>query len=229
MHLSPQVTALVSHTHQLFHAIVTVAITRGWLRFAGITIIALGGPTRVGEALCALRSDLVLPCDLLDDIGRTYLQVRVPKSALRGGAVTQHVTVRGRLLADFLDFAFGSLPVDSALCPSSASTYRARWDHILLSLQVPASANYTPGGLRGGGAIRAYTSDTPIVEIQWRLRIKHQQTFAHYVQEVTCFTSLRRLPLQARALILSVAKFFEPCLNHYGTRPRPIESLTSIL
>ena len=66
--------------YRLFGAIAALAIMRKWHRFAGIAIIALGGPTRIGEALRALRSDLVLPCDLLDDIGRTYLQERAPKS-----------------------------------------------------------------------------------------------------------------------------------------------------
>ena len=42
----------------------------------------------------------LLPFDLLGDVERTYLQVRAPKSALRGGAVTQHVAVSGQLLAD---------------------------------------------------------------------------------------------------------------------------------
>ena len=42
--------------YQLFRAIVALAIMRGWHRFAGTATIAFGGPTRVGEALRALRS-----------------------------------------------------------------------------------------------------------------------------------------------------------------------------
>ena len=138
------------------------------------------------------------------------------------------MTVRGPLLADFLDSAFGSLPIDSALNPFSASAHDGIMSCSRYRCLLPRTT-YTPGGLRGGGAIHAYTSDTPIAEMRWRFRIKHQQTLAHYLQEVTCLSSLRHLPLRARALIMSVAKFFEPCLNDCGTGLRPTESLTSSL
>ena len=194
----------------LFKAIVVVSLLKGWRRMAGCMTIAFMGPGRIGEVLRASRSELVLPKDLLfEPRDRVFLQVTAPKSAHTGGAITQHIAVRSEALASFLSALFSCLRPDERLFPFSPSAFRTRWDHILNVLRVPPSAGYTPGGLRGGGAVHAYLCDVHPSDIQWRMRLKHMTTLQRYLQEVTCLMSLRQLSSDAIENVRVCASFFD--------------------
>ena len=186
----------------LFRAMILLAIVSGWWQWAAVTIIAFVGPGRIGEILRATRECLVLPRDDLGEHpGKAFLQILQPKSATRGGARVQHISIVGFRWVNLLTRALGDPPDGAALYPFSASTYRARWDALLRALAVPISLRLTPGGLRGGGAVSMYIADTPIDNILWRMRIKDQTTLGHYLQEVAAISSLRALPAAARAAI----------------------------
>ncbi|CAE7267590.1 unnamed protein product [Symbiodinium microadriaticum] len=68
-------------------------------------------------------------------------------------------------------------------------TKRRRWDFLLEALGLDR-CELTPGGLRGGGAVWAYHHGTAIADIQWRMRLKHQHTLVHYLQEVAALNAL---------------------------------------
>ena len=80
----------------LFRAMLLLAWSAGWTRWAGVTMIAYVGPGRMGEVLRAKRACLVLPSDNLGEHSdRAFLRVPNRKSGNRGGASVQHITVVG--------------------------------------------------------------------------------------------------------------------------------------
>eukprot|EP00435_Cladocopium_sp_Y103_P029655 s4131_g7.t1 len=69
----------------LFKAMFTVAVFKGWKRWAATLLLGYEGIARIGEVLQALRRDLVLPSDLFEcDHMAAFLRVRKPKSRRRG-------------------------------------------------------------------------------------------------------------------------------------------------
>ena len=196
----------------LLRAMAVLSLQWGWDRFAGILFLAFFGVCRPGEPLSASRRHLLLPCDLLStDMDRAYLMIENPKTRRRGGARCQHAVIRGRGLIQFLTETFGDLPPGAPLYPFSSSAFRRRWDRVLLNLQVPAAAGFTPGCLRGGGAVLMYRSEAPISSILWQMRLRHQQTLEHYLQEVAALNSLLALTDVSKDFIRILAAVLRTC------------------
>jgi len=133
-----------------------------------------------------------------------------PKSRGRGPRV-QHAGFSKDLESRFVSFAFGALKPSDKLYPYSGYRYRKTFDLLLLTLKVPAGL-FTPGGLRGGGAVTAYLEGKPIATIQWDMRLGSQETLRYYLQEVAASNSLLSLPQDARISIQAVARFYEASL-----------------
>ena len=198
----------------LMKSMVSLAILSGWYRWAAVVLIAFEGVMRIGDVLQATRSCLLLPDDMLEpeaDYG--FLRVDKPKSGQRGGAKVQHARLRGVPLLRFVQLAVGTLPASSKLYPFSASTFRNRWDRILNALTVPAKAGFTPGGLRGGGAVNKYRKGLGIADLLWQMRLRHATTLEHYLQEVAAVSSLTELPVATRKSIQDVALLFDKLLD----------------
>ena len=117
--------------------------------------------------------------------------------------------------------SWGQLPPDAPLLPLSPSAFRRRWDFLLKSLAVPKSFGLTPGGLRGGGAVSQYIAGCHITDLMWRMRIRTQDTLAHYLQEATTLTSLAALPAQATASVSSAAALYPTVLRALSRGPIP--------
>lgn len=181
-----------------------------WRRFTGVLFLAFSGVCRPGEPLSALRRHLLLPRDLLStDMDRAFLMIENPKTRRRGGARCQHASIRGKALIRYLTYTFGDLPPEAPLYPFSPSSFRRRWDRVLAGLQVPTAAGFTPGCLRGGGAVSMYRNEAPISSILWQMRLQHQQTLEHYLQEVAALNSLLTLPDVSKDFIRVLAGTFQ--------------------
>jgi len=156
------------------------------------------------------RRDLVTPKDTLYQFrDRVLLKIPSPKSSLRGGAHIQHVTIRGSEFLRLILAALEALPMDVPIFNLSNSAFGARWRFIMRMLLIPKPMWYTPACLRAGGAVAMYLTDTPIPELQWRMRLAGQGTLAHYLQEVTATLSLRQLPSQSRDRIVFLGRAYE--------------------
>lgn len=78
----------------LFLAMMGVGLLWRWPKFVAVLGISFFGISRPGEPLAAVRADLVLPSDRLDDLHDTaYLRVGASKSRRRGRNVIQHLTI----------------------------------------------------------------------------------------------------------------------------------------
>ncbi len=143
---------------------------------------------------------------------RCFLKILAPKSRFRGGASVQHVRVTGAGVVHLVSMILGHLPAESKLYPHSDGTFRKRWDAMLQRLEVPVAMQFTPASLRAGGTVAAYNDGVPIHDLLWRLRLQHQKTLAHYLQEVAVATSLLAVPERSREIIKSTAALYWPLL-----------------
>ena len=152
---------------------------------------------------------------LWQDPGKTFVHFPNPKSGLRGGARQQHITIHGNGLGRLLTSIFGNLDGSAKLWPFTPSTFRRRWDHIVLHrLNIPSALHLTPGSLRGDGAVALYVQDTPIHDILWRMRFKNQETLDHYLQETAALTYLRGLSEKCRQQISVIAEFYNDVIDN---------------
>ena len=192
----------------IFKAMIALAIAFPWHRWACATAIAFFGICRVGEALSAKRSDVFLPSDLLEEGSRILLQIRKPKTRRRGARI-QHATVHSdELFCGFICSVLDSVSRSSPICGGSPAMYRRRWDFLLERLGISKRLRLTPGCLRGGGAIFAHGQGLPIPDLLWRMRLTHQTTLAHYLQEVAASSIIPSLPSEVRENIKAAADLF---------------------
>ena len=192
----------------IIKAMVAVGWCKGFRRWAAVTIAAFYGIARIGEVLEASRLHLLLPGDHFSDLKACFLRLEGPKSSSRGGARVQHLRIDEPTAVLFLEKVFGDTAAQDRLYPLSSSAYRSRWNLVLEMLGLPSKLDLTPGGLRGGGAVWAYHRGIGIPDIQWRMRLKHQQTLAFYLQEVAALNSMLEAGPDARHAVFAAASFF---------------------
>ena len=126
----------------------------GRVREAGVFALTWGAILRIGEATNALRSDLILPQDVLHLQSFALLQIREPKTRLRI-ARHQAAKLEHSDLVALVDMAFGRLGSQHCLWPRSQQTLRKRLDAVLQRLGVVPSQGQRPldlGSFRPGGA-----------------------------------------------------------------------------
>lgn len=193
----------------IFRAMMNVALSWRWFRFAATLGIAFFGIGRPGEAITARRRNLILPSDMMAEERRVaYLQVNEPKARRRGKGKLQHMSLYDSDFIDFLERFAVHLDADNTIFHSSSSAFRRRWDRILLTIGVAPHIKLTPGGVRGGGCIHAFESGDSLMSLLWRMRLKHLQTLESYLQEVTAATVLPDLPPETRRNIRILSDVF---------------------
>lgn len=193
---------------KLVQAMFSLAVSWKWYRVAAITMLAFLGCCRPGEVLHAERSHLILPQDISQDDGVVFLRIVKPKPGRRGMGRVQHARLVDVDFARFLWWLYGQAPPHCLLYGGSASAYRTRWDKLLASLQIPKSAELTPGGLRAGGTVELYRRGTAILDILWALRLKNVETLQHYLQEVSTKITLLDLPILAKNNITALSSMY---------------------
>ena len=201
----------------ILDAVLCLSLAWGWARWAAVTALSFFGACRVGEPLTALRQDLILPEEAGLSTAVCFLNISAPKASRRGRGRVQHTKITDPTAVGLAEAFLAHLRPDEPLYPSSLSSYRRRWDALLMALQVPASVRLTPGGLRGGGAIFLYHIGTPVANIQWTMRIKTQQTLEHYLQETAALGVLHKLPVSSKEKIQSCARMLPFILRLFTT------------
>ena len=193
----------------IFKAMFSLAVQKGWNDWALVTGLAFFGAARIGEPLQAVRSQIVLPADLLEaDLRVAFVRVERPKTGLRGGGRVQHFTVSDAAFVAYLSRSLCGVAPSSRLFTGSPSTFRRRWDILLRLLKIPSSVRLTPGGLRGGGAVHLYQGGLPVSDLLWRMRLRHQATLEYYLQEVAAYATLQELPAESLSSVRAAASFY---------------------
>lgn len=190
----------------LFYAMLGVALQWRWHRFSAVLGIAFLGIARPGEVIQCLRSELILPSDMLDyGAGVGYLRIGQAKSRRRGKGAVQHLSIYDESFLSFLEGICKKILPEERIFPGSAHAFRTRWNKILRALLVPNTVRLTPGGIRGGGAIHSFQLNHDLPLLLWRMRLKHIGTLSNYLQEATGALILPSLPPESRELIRAAA------------------------
>lgn len=160
----------------IVQAMCVMAWHRGWFDWVGLTLLAYYGAGRVGEVIRCRRFDLILPCDTIGEkLPAAFLQLRFFKSYFRQGARVQHMKISDEPVVKLLSSIYQKLPKNDLLFEGTANQYRKRWDHLLSMFSIDkALVRLTPGGLRGGAAVRMYRDNVPIQQIMWALRLRQR-------------------------------------------------------
>ncbi|OLQ07204.1 FK506-binding protein 1A [Symbiodinium microadriaticum] len=192
----------------ILRAMVGLAYANGWKVWAATTLAMFYFICRPGEVLRGLRKDLLTPGDTLEPQHKwLYLRIRAPKTRRRGAKI-QHAKLDDAVALEVALSVWEKLPRGRALYPGSPSAFRRCWDVLLRSLAIPATASLTPASARAGGAICAFQRGTPVADLMWRMRLRSQVTFEHYLQEMTGYSVIPALPHETRRRIEVANCFF---------------------
>jgi len=202
----------------LVDAMLSLACSWNWWRWAGVTAVSFHGAMRIGEPLAGRRQDLLFPDEAGIPLPDIFVRVGAPKPGRRGRGRVQHTRISDFTAISVISRAFKDLDRDEQLYPGSAASYRRRWNSILAALDISPSFGLTPGGLRGGGSIHLYHLGVPIADILWRMRLRQLVTLESYLQETAGENIFLSLPLSSRKAVKSCAAML-PFLLH--TMPAP--------
>ena len=144
------------------------------------------------------------------------MAVRNPKTAWRG-ARQQYTRIEGAAEVRYLEATFGHMDPHAALLDLSTRLFRKRWDALTSAFGLHRNT-FTPGGMRGGGAVSFFRASRDIALLMWQMRVKGQSTLAHYLQETSTQTSLLDLSPEVCNRVRSAALMYEHVLNYaFGT------------
>eukprot|EP00435_Cladocopium_sp_Y103_P062393 s584_g24.t1 len=197
---------------QALLSILTISLSWGWLRVAGVIALSWGGITRIGEVLGALRKNLVLPSDLGGSISFALLEIAEPKTRF-SGARHQSAKLDQPQLLRLVDVAFRRLRPEQKLWPMLGQTMRLRFQKLLAanglaSLPREIQRGIDLGSLRAGGAswLLLVSEDSELT--RRRGRWLTSKTMEVYVQESASIQFLPRLPSDIKQLVLDGASAF---------------------
>lgn len=114
-------------------ACVALGLLWGWVRESAIIAMTWTGVLRIGKAISALRSDLILPRDAAPGVAFAILQIKLRKTFGRGA---KHHHRRASTLVMLLDFVFGRLAPSERLWPWAPATLRRRFAQLLQALGI---------------------------------------------------------------------------------------------
>ena len=170
---------------------------------------------------------MVLPDDM-DECNEpcVYVHISDPKTRRRG-ARHQYTTVQGSEEVAFITAVTASMLPAERLYGASMAAFRLRFDRALQALKVPKASRFTPGGLRGGGAVAEFRRNGDIAKLKWKMRVTDDRILGHYLQEVNAITSLASLPAGTRDRISAVAALYPRMLDK-ATRELQLRSQEAI-
>ncbi|CAE7348123.1 unnamed protein product, partial [Symbiodinium microadriaticum] len=196
-------------------AILSAALTWGWLLEAGLFALAWAGLLRIGEVLAATRRDLVLPRDAAPNTAFALLQIKAPKT--RGRAAKHQAShVDPPDIIELLDLAFGSIPPGSPLWPMSAGTLRRRFKLLQARFGLTSSdgsAHFDLSSFRPGGATwMLHCTENPDL-VRRRGRWMSMRVMEIYLQEVEAITYMPSLTDNQRDFLQNMAASFPALLK----------------
>lgn len=197
---------------QALLSLLVTALYWGWVREAGILALSWGGLTRIGEALAALREELVLPRDVEFSADYALLQISEPKTRFRTARHQVAKLDQPQLLA-LIDLAFGKLKVGQRLWPYSAQTMRGRFQKLLAAnkldlLPRKLARGLDLGSLRAGGASWMMMVSDNVEMIRRRGRCVSMKVMEIYVQEVSAVQFIPNLPMHVKRQVIEGAAIF---------------------
>ena len=202
---------------QVLLSLLTISLSWGWVRLAGVMALSWGALLRVGEVCGALRGDLLLPEDTNFTNLFGLLAIREPKTRY-SAARHQSAKIDIGDLLEVVSLAFLSLRREQRLWPHSSQTLRNRFRQLLVAAKLPTVTTagnraLDPGSLRPGGATWLLQRYENGELVQRRGRWMNYRVMSIYIQEVGAFQFLADLGDEQRNHVLQLAQCFPETLK----------------
>ncbi len=202
---------------QVLLSLLTIAMSWGWVRLAGVLALSWGALLRVGEVCAALRGDLLLPEDTNFTNRFGLLAIREPKTRY---SAARHQSAKLDIadLLEVVSLAFRTLRREQRLWPHSSQTLRNRFRQLLVAAKLPTVTTagnraLDPGSLRPGGATWLLQQYENGELVQRRGRWMNYRVMSIYIQEVGAFQFLAELGNEQRSHVLQLAQCFPETLR----------------
>ncbi|CAK9087745.1 Uncharacterized protein SCF082_LOCUS41530 [Durusdinium trenchii] len=202
---------------QILLAMLSIALSWGWLNVAGLLALGWGALLRTSEMTHALRSDLLLPSDTFFSNRYALLALREPKTRF---VSARHQSAKLDIpdLLSLVETAFQQLEGHQRLWPFSDQTLRHRFSDILKVLHLDAASIRCPktldlGSLRPGGATWMMHTCEDSELVRRRGRWLNQRVMEIYIQEISSMQLLIHLSKSQRDLVFNIAATFPSVLE----------------
>ena len=197
---------------QILLAMLSIALSWGWLNVAGLLALGWGALLRTSEMTHALRSDLLLPSDTFFSNRYALLALREPKTRF---VSARHQSAKLDIpdLLSLVEIAFQQLEGHQRLWPFSDQTLRHRFSDILKVLHLDAASIRCPktldlGSLRPGGATWMMHTCEDSELVRRRGRWLNQRVMEIYIQEISSMQLLIHLSKSQRDIVFNTAATF---------------------
>jgi hypothetical protein len=166
---------------------------------------------RPGEMCRLERRHVRLPGDAGWHSNVGIVIITDPKTA-RTAARVQHVVIHDRIVLLLCQAVWGHLPPRQALAPGNIRCLEGwfRWAMVCLGLK---ERQFTPAGLRAGGATHDYLAGSPVERLMWRGRWAALSTLKHYVQECASVLATATMPPVAQSRLMVFEEFLASFLS----------------
>ena len=201
---------------QVLLALLSTAITWGWLREAGLLALSFGGLLRAGECLNAVRRDLLLPGDTC--FSNSFILLALDEAKTRFSAARhQCAKLDAPDLAKLVILAFEHLLPNEKLWPQSNQTFRNRFRLLQSAVGLPTATNRNCrpldlGSLRPGGATWLLQVTENAELVRRRGRWTTTKVLEVYLQETACVRFLNGLDNVAKEKVYFMAALFPTLL-----------------
>ena len=197
---------------QVLIACVSAALLWGWPRVAAILAMTWGGLLRIGEALSAVRRDLLLPEDVAHTTDFVLLSIKEPKTRF-SAARHQAVKIDQPDLVKLITLGFQHLRPEEKLWNMSSQTLRTRFKQICNALEIPCEPkkgrlHLELSSLRAGGATWLMLTSDDSKLVRRRGRWLTPKIMEIYVQEVSALQFLPTLDQNARSKVFQALVTF---------------------
>ena len=202
----------VAMPFQVLMALLTTCLLWGWNNVGGILALGWGAFLRAGEAISAVRKQLLLPSDVGGSINFCLVSIMEPK--------TRHVAARHQAakldipdLLQLVEVVFSKMEPHQRIWPHSGQTLRLRLKTLMQAIGLPTERTRSSkpldlGSLRAGGATWALMMTEDAELIRRRGRWISAKTMEIYIQELTATTFLNSLDHKVKEKVLFLAQLF---------------------
>ena len=197
---------------QVLLACLAAALHWGWPRVAAILALTWGGLLRIGEALSAVRRDLLLPRDVAHTADFALLSIKEPKTRF-SAARHQSVKVDQSDLVKIITLGFQHLQPSDKLWNMSPQALRTRFKQICNALSLPCAPkkgvlHLELASLRAGGATWLMLTSDDSELVRRRGRWLTPKIMEIYVQEVSALHFLPSLDTEAKRKVFQALDAF---------------------
>ena len=191
--------------------LMAVALATRSSGMAALLALAYHCLLRPGELCRLTRRHLRLPGDSGWHAAVGMVVVTDPKTA-KIAARVQHVVIHDKVVLALCRSSWGALPPGARLGPTNTHELE-KWFRWALKLLLLRENQFTPAGLRAGGATHDYLAGSPVERLMWRGRWAALTTLKHYVQECTSVLATASMPVATQHRLANLEAMLVPYLD----------------